>query len=76
MELLGVPGYGRCPCGGLYEERTIHVPLTLGDERVVIADVPQGSCPNCGSRVYKAVTLEGIEAVMRRRPPPPPRVPT
>jgi hypothetical protein len=42
--------------------------MTVRGERVVLSDLPQGACPVCGSRVYKAVTLEGIEAVMRGRP--------
>jgi len=30
-----------------------------------LGDVPQGFCPNCGARVYKAQVLERIEAIMR-----------
>ena len=32
---------------------------------VVLTDVPQGACPNCGSRVYKAEVLERIETLMK-----------
>jgi YgiT-type zinc finger domain-containing protein len=62
--------FGRCPCGGVYERKLVEVPMTVQGEPVVLTDVPQGACPVCGSRVYKAVTLEGIEAVMRGRPAP------
>jgi YgiT-type zinc finger domain-containing protein len=43
----------------------VEVRMTLRDEIIVLHDVPQGACPNCGSRVYKAEVLERIEAVMR-----------
>jgi hypothetical protein len=57
--------FGRCPCGGVYEPRTVEVRLTALEEPVVLSDVPQGACPNCGSRVYKAGMLRMIEAQMR-----------
>jgi hypothetical protein len=47
--------------------------MTVDDEVVLLADVPQGACPICGSRVYKAGVLAGIEAVMRGAPAPLPR---
>jgi hypothetical protein len=28
-----------------------------------ISDVPQGRCPQCGSRYYKAWALQALEAV-------------
>jgi hypothetical protein len=49
--------------------------MTVGGERIVLTDVPQGACPLCGSRVYKAGVLEGIEALMRGEPAPAPRLP-
>jgi hypothetical protein len=39
--------------------------MTVDSEVVVLTDVPQGACPTCGSRVYKAGVLEMIETVMR-----------
>jgi hypothetical protein len=39
--------------------------MTVGGDTIVIPDVPQGACPVCGSRVYKARVLEEIEATMR-----------
>jgi YgiT-type zinc finger domain-containing protein len=65
--------YGACPCGGVYEPRMVEVRMTIEDEVVVLTDVPQGACPDCGSRVYKAGMLEGIEALMRGKPAPGPR---
>jgi hypothetical protein len=65
--------YGRCPCGGVYERRFVEVRMTVADEPVHLQDVPQGACPLCGSRVYKANVLESIESVMRGRRAPLPR---
>jgi hypothetical protein len=42
--------------------------MTVDGSRVTLSDVPQGACPNCGSRVYKAETLARIEGVMRNEP--------
>ena len=61
--------YGRCPCGGVYESRIVEVRMTVGGEKVVLSEVPQGACPQCGSRIYKAGVLEQIEALMGSWPP-------
>ena len=58
--------YGKCPCGGTYESRTIKVPMTIEGESVVLTDVPQGACPMCRSWVYKVDVLEGLEGLMKR----------
>jgi YgiT-type zinc finger domain-containing protein len=57
--------YGRCPCRGTYDNRSVEVRLTINGKVVVLTAVPQGACPNCGSRVYKAETLERIESLMK-----------
>jgi YgiT-type zinc finger domain-containing protein len=57
--------YGRCPCSGVYDNRFVEVRLTVDGKVVVLTDVPQGACPNCGSRVYKAEVLERIESLMK-----------
>lgn len=44
--------------------------MTVGGNVVVLKDVPQGLCPLCDSRVYKAGDLAAIEAVLRGRPAP------
>jgi YgiT-type zinc finger domain-containing protein len=61
--------FGRCPCGGVYEPRMVEVRMTVGSDKVVLREVPQGACPQCGSRVYKADVLEGIEDLMGSWPP-------
>jgi YgiT-type zinc finger domain-containing protein len=57
--------YGRCPCTGTYENRAVEVRLTVQGKVVVLTAVPQGACPNCGSRVYKGEVLERIESLMK-----------
>ena len=62
------PEFGRCPCSGRYEKRTVEVRMIVSDETIVLDSVAQGACSLCGSRVYKANVLETIEAVMRGEP--------
>lgn len=59
--------FGKCPCSGVYESRRVEVRMTVAGRVIVLEDVPQGACPNCGSRVYKADVLELVEAVMKQR---------
>jgi len=60
--------YGDCPCSGTYEQRRVEVRITSADgELSVLSDVPQGACPICGSRVYKAQILAAIESLLRER---------
>ncbi|MFZ5470330.1 MAG: YgiT-type zinc finger protein [Myxococcota bacterium] len=61
----GKRDYGRCPCSGQYENRFVEVRMTVNGKVVVLTDVPQGACPLCGSRVYKAEVLERIESLMK-----------
>ena len=66
---MGTPiqvGYGKCPCGGEYESRVVEVRMTVQGEYIVLTNVPQGACPNCGSRVYKTDVLERIESLMKK----------
>ena len=39
--------------------------MTVQTRVVVLTNVPQGACPLCGSRVYKAEVLERIESLMK-----------
>ncbi|MGA9526177.1 MAG: YgiT-type zinc finger protein [Myxococcaceae bacterium] len=57
--------YGRCPCSGSYQHRAVEVRMTVNGRTVVLTNVPQGACPVCGSRVYKAEVLERIESLMK-----------
>jgi hypothetical protein len=44
--------------------------MTVASDVVLLSDVPQGACPNCGSRVYKSAVLREIERAMRGPAPP------
>jgi YgiT-type zinc finger domain-containing protein len=60
-----LPDYGRCPCSGLYQRRFVEVRMNVKGRQVVLTNVPQGACPQCGSRVYKAEVLERLESLMK-----------
>jgi YgiT-type zinc finger domain-containing protein len=62
--MSSIQQYGTCPCSGVYEHRYVEVRMTVDGQLVVLNDVPQGACPSCGSRVYKASVLESIERLM------------
>jgi hypothetical protein len=47
--------------------------MTVEGQVIVVEDVAQGRCPTCGSRVYKAVVIEELEALMRGQAAPGPR---
>jgi YgiT-type zinc finger domain-containing protein len=49
----------------MYNNRSVEVRLTVEGKVVVLTGVPQGACPNCGSRVYKGEVLERIESLMK-----------
>ena len=57
--------YNGCPCGGTFESRFIDVTFRQFNPPVKLARVPQGVCPKCGSRVYKAEIMDLLESVMR-----------
>jgi hypothetical protein len=50
--------YATCPCTGVYQLRFVEVRMKVNDRSGVLTEVPQGACPNCGSRVYKAEVPE------------------
>ncbi|MEV0598413.1 hypothetical protein AB0I82_03770 [Streptomyces sp. NPDC050315] len=61
------PGwYGRCPCGGVYEECRVQIQIIdpQGTEHL-LTKVPQGRCPICAMRVYKLAVLQRIEGVYK-----------
>jgi YgiT-type zinc finger domain-containing protein len=65
MSESSAPVFGLCPCGGVYSPREVEVKMNVADETVVFEHVPQGACPTCGGRVYKAATLKMLETVLR-----------
>jgi len=72
VETLG-SRFGTCACGGAFEERVVAVtaPRTGRKKDAQLLDVEQGVCPNCGSRVYKARSLESAEGAFRALQLPP-----
>jgi len=58
--------YGKCPCTGTYEKRSVEVRMTVDKKLIQLNDIPQGACPSCGSRIYKASILECIESIMKQ----------
>jgi hypothetical protein len=46
----------------------VEVRLPRHGDPVVLSDVRQGACPQCGGRVYLVETLERIESVYREEP--------
>jgi YgiT-type zinc finger domain-containing protein len=58
-------GFGTCPCGSAYERRYVEVTMRHGDAPLVLTDIPQGVCPSCSSRVYKAEMLQMLESAYR-----------
>ena len=58
--------FGQCSCTGTYALNWVEVRFTAADGGVVSAtDVPQGRCPKCGSRCYKAWELRVLEDRLR-----------
>jgi hypothetical protein len=54
--------FGRCPCTGLYQRRFVEVRF----KGQLLQNIPQGYCPQCGSRVYQAFVLRWLEAALQR----------
>jgi hypothetical protein len=67
MAISQLTEFGPCACGGVIGIRSVEVRLAQDDgEPVVLDDVAQGACPDCGGRYYKAETLRVIEDEFRR----------
>ena len=65
MRTITKPDFGKCPYGGHFDNRWVEVRMTVDNKDIRLKDVPQGACPQCGSRVYKSETLLRIEALMK-----------
>jgi YgiT-type zinc finger domain-containing protein len=49
----------------VYQRRFVEVRMNVKGKPVVLTNVPQGACPQCGSRVYKSEVLERLESLMK-----------
>jgi YgiT-type zinc finger domain-containing protein len=64
MSLSRVPEFGICACGGTFENHLVEVRFSPPEgEQILLENVPQGACPVCGSRVYRADVLAHIESI-------------
>ena len=63
--------YGRCRCTSTFEQREVEIRMLVQEESVVLNDVPQGVCPSCGTKVYKANVLAALEALLKGSVAPP-----
>jgi hypothetical protein len=59
---------GRCPPVALTRTGGVEIRMTVAGEVILLADVPRGACPECGSRVFRAGILEHIESAYRAEP--------
>lgn len=66
--MADVHEFGHCPCGGTYEAHNVEVRMHPNQVEIVLPDVAQGRCGNCGARVYAATVLRRLESLMRGRP--------
>ena len=57
--------YGMCPCSGKYMHRMVEVRMQVNYRPILLKEIPQGACPECGSRIYKTEYLEYIESLMK-----------
>ena len=73
MPFLRATDSGECPCGGRYEPRTADISMAIDGDTVQLPAISQGRCPSCGSRVYKTVVIEALEALYRGQAAPRPR---
>ena len=58
----------RCEyCNGLIEEKLIDLPRKVGEQYILIQNVPAGVCTECGTRYSAANVLKTIEETMHGR---------
>jgi YgiT-type zinc finger domain-containing protein len=60
--------YGDCPCSGRYENLAVDIRVSVAGHIEELREVPQGSCPLCGSRVYKADVIERLDGLLKSKP--------
>lgn len=66
--------YGECWCENPLEGVLVEIRVKVKDRIVVLQEVPQGVCAECGIKVFKPDTLDRAESLFRRAslPDPPP----
>lgn len=56
-------------CGGKVREKWVRVDYRLGDELVIIEDVPAGVCEQCGEQYFTARVAKALEELAHSRDP-------
>jgi hypothetical protein len=57
--------YGKCACGTEFDAVVVELRFGALEPEYVLRDVPQASCPTCGTRVFTASVIERVEAAYR-----------
>lgn len=70
MTDAGPARFGRCGCGGTFEQRLVEVRVTIDGTAFLHEGVQQGNCPLCGRRVYQAAMVVALERFLRSGAPP------
>ncbi|HEY3201332.1 MAG TPA: hypothetical protein VGK55_12360 [Actinomycetes bacterium] len=66
MATSEITDFGRCSCSGEISLRWVEVQFSRpAGEPAMLGNVPQGRCEVCGSRYYRASTLQWIELAFR-----------
>jgi len=55
-------------CGGKLKEKRVKVELWVGDELIVIEDVPARVCEACGEKYFSAEVSKKIDELISTRP--------
>lgn len=56
-------------CGGKVREKRVRVDYRLGDELVIIEDVPAGVCEQCGEQYFTARVAKALEELAHSKEP-------
>lgn len=58
----------RCEyCNGLIVEKRVDLTRKVGENYVLVENVPAGMCTECGTRYYAANVLKTVEETIRGR---------
>lgn len=60
--------YGRCHiCGGKVVSKVGEQPIRVGDDWILVKDIPMGECSRCGERITQAKIAKKIEWLIREK---------
>jgi YgiT-type zinc finger domain-containing protein len=65
---LSFHNYGECEvCDAQLIERPIRQDFRIGDQLIVVENVPAGVCPQCGEKVVNATVGRHLAELMRNK---------